>query len=154
MEPLVVLLVIFLLTAISTKIIRQKWMLAFAGKLAMSVMLLFTAIGHFLFPEGMAMMIPEFIPNEKELIYLTGVIEIAAAIGLLFPRSQRLTAWLLILFFIMILPANIYAAIHHVNIKMANYDGQGVNYLWFRIPLQLFFIVWVYYFGIKKARIQ
>lgn len=154
MEPLVVLLVTFLLNAISAKIIRQKWMLVFAGKTAMSVMLLFTAIGHFLFPEGMALMIPEFIPNEKELIYLTGIIEIAAAIGLLFLRSQRMTAWLLILFFIMILPANIYAAIHHVSIKMANYDGQGVNYLWFRIPLQLFFIAWVFYFGIKKAKFQ
>lgn len=152
MEPLVVLLVIFTLTALIAKFIKQRWMPAFSGRMAMSVMLLFTAIGHFLFPEGMALMIPEFIPNEKELIYLTGVIEIAAAIGLLFLRSQRLTAWLLILFFIMILPANIYAAIHHVNIKMAAYDGPGVNYLWFRIPLQLFFIAWVYYFGIKKAR--
>jgi hypothetical protein len=27
-------------------------------------------------------------------------------------------------------------------------DGSGTNYLWFRIPLQIVFILWVYYFGL------
>ena len=27
------------------------------------------------------------------------------------------------------------------------YTGNGINYLWFRIPLQIFFILWVYYFN-------
>jgi uncharacterized membrane protein len=113
-------------------------------------MLLVTAIGHFLYPAGMALMLPDFIPFKKEVIYLTGIIEVAAAIGLLIPRFQKLTAWLLILFFVMILPANIYAAIHHVNLTTATYDGSGLNYLWFRIPLQVLFIAWVYYFAIKN----
>jgi uncharacterized membrane protein len=118
----------------------------------MSVMLIFTGISHFLFAEGMALMLPGFIPFKKEVIYLTGVIEIAAAAGLLIPRLRKMTAWLLIIFFIAILPANIHAAIHHVNLRTASFDGSGLNYLWFRVPLQILFIGWVYYFGIKKDK--
>jgi hypothetical protein len=25
------------------------------------------------------------------------------------------------------------------------FDGNGLNYLWFRVPLQILFIVWVYF---------
>ena len=152
MEPLIILVIIFLLAIVITRIIKKKWQLNLAGRITMSVLLLFTEAGHFIYPDGMALMLPGFIPYKLEVIYVTGIIEILAAIGLLIPRYHKLTAWLLILFLVLILPANIYAAIHHVNLKTAANDGRGVNYLWFRIPLQLLFIAWAYYFGIKKAR--
>ena len=96
-------------------------------------------------------MLPEFIPFKKAIIFLTGCIEIAAANGLVIPRLRKLTGWLLIIFFILILPANIYAAIHHVNLETATNDGNGLKYLWFRIPLQVFFIAWVYFFVFKNV---
>jgi uncharacterized membrane protein len=77
----------------------------------MSAMLLFTAMGHFMFSEGMAMMIPDFIPFKLELVYLTGVFEIVSSIGLLLPKHKVITDWLLIAFFVLVLPANIYAAL-------------------------------------------
>lgn len=149
MEPLIILFTAFVLTVIMERIIKKKWSISFAGRLAMSVMLLFAAVGHFLYPAGMALMLPDFVPYKMEVIYATGIIEIAGAIGLLIPRYQKLTAWLLILFFVLILPANINAAIHHVNLKTATYDGSGLNYLWLRVPLQVLFMIWVYYFGVK-----
>lgn len=152
MEPLIILIVVFIITLVSAKIIRKAWLYSFAGFVAMSVMLIFTGISHFLFSEGMALMLPGFIPFKKEVIYLTGVIEMAAAAGLLIPRFRKMTACLLIIFFIAILPANIHAAIHHVNLRTASFDGSGLNYLWFRVPLQIVFIAWVYYFGIKKDK--
>ena len=152
MEPLIILVVVFIITLVTARIIRKARLYSFAGCVAMSVMLIFTGIGHFLFPEGMALMLPGFIPFKKEVIYLTGVIEMAAAAGLLIPRLRTATAWLLIIFFIAILPANIHAAIHHVNLRTASFDGSGLNYLWLRVPLQILFIGWVYYFGIKKDR--
>lgn len=153
MEPLIVLITVFVFTTIIVRIVNRKWLFTLAGKVAMSTMLLFTAIGHFMYPEGMALMFPPFIPIKITMIWFTGFVEVAAAVGLLIPAYQKLTAWLLILFFIMILPANIYAATHHVNLKTATFDGNGPGYLWFRVPLQLFFIVWIYYFGIRKAEI-
>jgi uncharacterized membrane protein len=117
-------------------------------------MLIFTAIAHFAFSPGMEMMLPSFIPYKPAVIYFTGVIEFAAAIGILIPGLRVVTAWLLIAFFILILPANIYAAIKNVDYQKAAYDGNGLNYLWFRLPLQLFFIVWTYLFAIKEVSIN
>jgi uncharacterized membrane protein len=60
-----------------------------------------------------------------------------------------LTGWLLILFFILILPANIYAAVRHIDYQKATTEGNGLHYLWFRVPLQLLFIAWAYFFAVK-----
>ena len=95
-------------------------------------------------------MLPDFIPYKTATIYLTGIIEIAAAIGLFIPSFSVITAWLLITFFILILPANIYAAIKHIDYQKATLDGNGLTYLWFRIPLQILFIVWTYLCVIKS----
>ena len=115
----------------------------------MSCMLLFTASGHFLFVEGMSMMLPDFVPFKKEVILITGFLEIGFAIGLLLNKTRWITSLLLIAFFISIMPSNIYAALKHLNIEKATFDGPGPEYLWLRIPLQLLFISWIYYFGIK-----
>lgn len=150
MKPLIVLLSVFVVLLIATKIFRNSFEFALAGRISMSAMLAFTAIAHFAFIKGMAMMLPDFIPYKTETIYLTGIIEIAAAIGLFIPNIRVITAWLLILFFIIILPANIYAAIKHINYQKGTPDGNGLIYLWFRIPLQILFIAWTYFSAIKN----
>lgn len=147
-----VLVVLFVSTGIATLVIRMishQYNLSAAARIGMSVMLLFTALGHFMFARGMSMMVPDFIPFKIEMVYLTGIIEIAAAIGLQLPKLRLLTAWLLILFFVLILPSNVKAAMEHIDMYKANYQGTGAAYLWFRIPLQLFFIAWVYFSTIK-----
>lgn len=150
MKPLIILLSVFALSLLATKLFRGEYRFAVSGRIAMSAMLLFTAIGHFAFSEGMAMMLPGFIPYKMEMVYLTGIIEIAAAIGLLISRFRIITAWLLIVFFLMILPANVYAAINHVDYQKGTFEGAGPAYLWFRVPLQILFIVWVYLSSIKS----
>src|SRR5690625_5115903 len=97
----------------------------------------------------MSMMLPDFIPFKNETVYLTGVIDIAAAIGLFIPNFRCVTAWLLIVFFILILPAYIFAAINHIVYQKGTFYGHGLTYLWFRVPLQVLFIVWTYLSAIK-----
>lgn len=94
-------------------------------------------------------MLPPVMPARAALVYITGFIEIIAAIGLMIPAVQKETAMLLILFFILILPANIYAAINNIDYQKGTKDGPGKSYLWFRVPLQVLFIVWVYWFGYR-----
>lgn len=149
MKPLIVLLSVFAVSLLATKFVLGNFELALAGRIAISAMLAFTAIAHFAFTKGMAMMLPGFIPFKTETVYLTGIIEIAAAIGLFIPNFRMVTAWLLIAFFILILPANIYAAIKHIDYQKGTFDGNGLTYLWFRIPLQILFIVWTYLSAIK-----
>ena len=115
----------------------------------MSAMLAFSAIGHFVFTKGMSLMIPEFIPFKTETVYLTGIVEIIFAIGLFFPNYRVLTAWLLIVFLIVVLPANIYASIKQLDYQKSTFDGNGLTYLWFRIPLQILFIIWIYLSSVK-----
>lgn len=149
MKPLIVLLIVFAVSILAMKLIRGNYEFAKSGRIAMSIMLLFTAVAHFAFTKGMAMMLPDFIPYKTETVYLTGIIEITAAIGLFIPSLRVITAWLLIAFFILILPANIYAATKQIDYQKGTSDGNGLMYLWFRIPLQILFIVWTYLSAIK-----
>ena len=89
---------------------------------------------------------PDFLPYKRETVYLTGIFELLAILGLLINKTAKLTAVLLIIFFLSILPANVIGSLKQVNLGgMEN----GAMYLLFRIPLQFFFIAWAYYFGIK-----
>lgn len=152
MKPLFVLISVFITTLLVLKLLKGSVRVALSARIAMAAMLFFTAMGHFAFTKGMALMLPEFIPQRELLVYLTGIIEVVAAIGLLIPGLKILTGWLLIAFFLLILPANIYAAIKHVDYQNADFNGQGLDYLWFRIPLQIIFILWIYFFCCKPER--
>ena len=149
MKPLIVLITTFLITLLIIKFSRGTYQFTISGRVAMSVMLVFTAIGHFVFTKGMAMMLPDFVPCKTKMVYITGIIEVIAAIGLLIPKLRVVTAWCLILFFVLLLPVNIYSAIKHIDYQNATYNGYGLSYLWFRVPLQTLFIVWVYITAIR-----
>lgn len=85
MKPLCILLGTFVAGLLVIKLFSGGFDFSLAGTIAMSVMLIFTATGHFAFSGGMTLMLPSFVPFKKELVYLTSVIEVAAAIGLLIP---------------------------------------------------------------------
>jgi uncharacterized membrane protein len=146
MTPLIILFASFTAALLINKIgLKSKWTVSFMGRLALAIMLIFTGIAHFFKTELMIAMLPEMIPLKVYVVYLTGALEIAAAIGLLTSGLFRFTSILLIIFFISILPANIVGSIKQVGLGgMEN----GVQYLYFRIPLQGLFILWAYFFGI------
>ena len=149
MKPFLLLIAVKVFAITYLRLVYGVYNITFAARIGLSAMLLFTALGHFMFTDGMAMMVPDFIAFKKELVYFTGVIEILGAIGLQVPPFQLVTAWLLILFFIMIIPANIKASMEQIDYQSANFEGNGLGYLWFRIPLQFLFIGWVYFSSIR-----
>ena len=141
MKPFILLLVAFGVAAFLCRTTA-------AGNIAMCAMLCFTALGHFKFTQGMAKMVPTRIPFKKEIVLATGVLEILFGVGLLFPGTRLLTGVSLVIFLVIMLPANIHAARNHLNYETGEFDGKGLRYLWFRVPLQLFFIGWVVYFSV------
>lgn len=149
MKPLIVLLASFILVIVAIRLFTGQFNIKFAARIAMATMLLFTAIGHFMFPEGMALMIPNFIPYKLEMVYITALIEIVGAVGLIIPQTRYITGWLLVIFFVLMLPANIKASLDNLNYQTGTFDGPGTIYLWFRVPLQVLFILWVYISSIK-----
>ncbi len=120
---------------------------SFIGRASMAVMLIVTGIAHFTNTQEMVEIMPEFMPAKTELVYFTGVCELLAVIGLLWSRTARLASVLLIIFFIAVLPANIAGSLKSVQFGGMEY---GPLYLLFRIPVQILFIWWVWYFGLRK----
>ena len=151
MKPLIVLLSSFVIAIFVVKLIYKQYDFALSARIAMSIMLCFTAMGHFVYTQGMSMMIPEFIPFKITFVHLTGLFEILLAIALLIPKLRAVSGWTLIIFLLLMLPANVYAAIHQVNYQKGTFDGNGLSYLWFRIPLQVLFIVWTYISSIRMV---
>lgn len=149
MKPLFVLLSVFIIGLGVFKIRNRKIDWQLAGRVAMSAMLIFTSFAHFIFTEGMTAMIPDVFSYKKQIVYLTGVLEMLFAFGILIPKVRKIMGWALIAFFIAVLPANIKASMENINYQTGEFDGNGIQYLWFRIPLQIFFIIWVFYTSIK-----
>lgn len=150
MKPLIVLISVFIAVFIGSGLFGS-WNYVLAGNVAMASMMVFTAIGHFIFPVGVAMMLPDFVPNKNLVVFLSGVLEVLAAVGLMIPSTRNLTAVLLMLFFILVLPVNIIGAKRHVDFEKADNTGKGVDYLWLRIPIQLLFFVWAWFFGVFSS---
>ena len=145
MAPLIFLIATFaVLYAVNRFLLSRRLTLSFIARASMAMMLIVTGISHFISTDEMVAMMPDFMPAKRELVYLTGVIELLAVIGLLWNRTARLASILLIVFFIAVLPANIAGSLKSVQFGGMEY---GPLYLLFRVPLQIFFIWWVWYFG-------
>ena len=150
MKPLLVLVAVFALCMLFTYAFNGREELYFSGRLALAVMLLFTSLAHFVFMKGMVLMVPPFIPMavKKLMVTITGVIEIIGAAGIMIYDTRIVAGYLLIIFFLALLPANVYATQRKVNMEAGDFTGPGLYYLLFRIPLQVFIIFWTYYFTI------
>ncbi|HEX8529328.1 MAG TPA: hypothetical protein VF646_04875 [Cytophagales bacterium] len=62
MKPLFVLLGAFGLSLLVVRYGTGAFDYSFSGRIAMSVMLAFTAMGHFAFTKGMTLMVPDVVP--------------------------------------------------------------------------------------------
>ncbi len=84
-------------------------------------------------------MMPGFLPYPLELVLLTGLCELAGAIGLLLPRWRRWAAMALALYFVCVFPANIKNALNGLSV-----DGLPSTrwYYWLRPPFQLLILLW------------
>ena len=148
MAPLIFLLGTFaVLYLLNRFALGRRLSLSLIGRVSMAVMLIVTGVSHFTNTQQMVDMMPDFMPAKREMIYFTGVCELLAVVGLLWSKTARLASILLIIFFVLILPANIAGSLKSVQFGGMEY---GPMYLFFRIPLQIFFIWWVWWFGISK----
>ena len=120
-----------------------------AAAIGLAVLFLFTGSGHFLQTDLMAEMLPPWVPARVALVYLTGVLEFALAIGFFIPETRRSAGWMAAGVLIFFFPANIYAAINHV--PMGGH-AWGPVYLLVRAPLQIVILAWVYWFTIRQHR--
>ncbi|MFD9049509.1 DoxX family protein [Streptomyces zaomyceticus] len=109
----------------------------------LAAMLVFTATAHFLpsavgpIPgrQDLVAMVPPFVPLPGLAVYATGVLELLGAAGLIWQVTRRSAGIGLAALFVLMLPANIYAAVEQIP-----FNGEAATPLWFRIPEQMVFI--------------
>ena len=105
----------------------------------MGIFFIFAGVNHFLSPGFYQTIMPPFLPWPIGLIYISGVAEILGGIGVLVPRTRRVTGWFLIALLIAVFPANIYAVTHGIS------SNTVVKVLLLiRLPFQAVLIAWVY----------
>ncbi|MGW0801907.1 DoxX family protein [Nonomuraea sp. NPDC002799] len=106
----------------------------------LAVMLVMTASAHFVPAEvtfmpnraDMAAMVPPFVPFPMAMVYLSGVLELAGAVGLVLPATRKAAGICLALLFVILLPANVYAAV--------TLPAGTATPLWQRVPEQVLYI--------------
>jgi uncharacterized membrane protein len=118
MLPFIVVSVVFVVLRLAGALgvtALRDWRLCLRGALA--VMLLITASAHWGAKRAdLAAMVPPFFRQPELLVTMTGIFELLASIGLLVPRTSRLAAAALVLLFLAMFPANVYAARQHLTI--------------------------------------
>jgi uncharacterized membrane protein len=98
-------------------------------------------LNHFVNPAFYLRIMPPYLPTPLFLIYLSGFFEILFGVLLGIPKWTRLAAWGIVLLLIAVFPANIYMATHP-----ELFPDISPNMLYIRLPFQLIFIAWAYWF--------
>ena len=99
---------------------------------------------HFKFTPEFVRIVPAFVPWPEGVVLVTGVAEIAGAIGLFMPSLRQSAAIGLALYAVCVFPANINHALNHI-------DVAGLPNSWWyhgpRFVLQPVLVWWALYAG-------
>ena len=99
---------------------------------------------HFLSTEVYYVIIPKWLPAPEFLIYFSGILEIILGLLLLFDRTRKFAALLIILMLIAFIPAHIYM-IWKAPFMLGEIMVTPLI-AWLRLPFQLVFIGWAWYY--------
>jgi len=97
--------------------------------------------GHIVHPQSVVELIPPFFPLRTLSSYASGVVELAFAV-LLWTRYARPTAWVIIVYLVLVIPFNIYGWTIAANVP--SYVNSP-TYLWVRVPMQAVFIAFAWF---------
>ena len=84
---------------------------------------------------------PPYLPLHRELVYLSGALEILGGLGLLIERTRTAAGVGLILLLVAVLPANVQMLI---DARVADKPSWWLVLLWLRLPLQGVLAAWVW----------
>lgn len=100
----------------------------FVMRLILAAFYIAAGILHLKSPTGFISIVPSFVPWPTEIVWFTGVCEIAGAIGLMVPKLQKAAGIGLALYAICVFPANINHALNHIDV------GALPNSWWYHGP--------------------
>ncbi|MEZ6126789.1 MAG: DoxX family protein [Planctomycetaceae bacterium] len=109
------------------------------SKILLAIFMMFAGTMHFVNPGFFLKIMPPYLPLHKELVLLSGAIEILLGVLLLVPKCSHLAAWGVIALLIAVFPANVHLYQHQEILP-----APPIVHL-LRLPLQGVFIFWAYW---------
>jgi len=106
----------------------------------LAVAFVFAGSNHFVNPDFFVAIMPPYLPAHLELVYLSGVFEIAGGIGVLIPRVRSLAGWGLVALLVAVFPANL-----HMALNPESFSDVSPGALYTRLPIQVLLIAWAYW---------
>ncbi len=97
---------------------------------------------HFLRPAPFVAIVPEVLPRKKELVHISGLIELVGAVMLAIPRTRRRGGALAAALLVGVFPANVSMAIR-AGRRSRWYRAAA----WARLPLQFPLVKWAWQAG-------
>ena len=76
--------------------------------LAYGVPFVMVGIEHFRDPQKFVDIVPPYLPFPLFLVYLTGLMEIAGGLGIIYPETRIMAGRFMVLFLLAVYPANFY----------------------------------------------
>lgn len=114
------------------------------GRIALGVFMVFAGIGHLTFARAeFQAQVPEFVPLTPDLtVLVSGIIEIALGLAMIFATRRRAAVGLLLAaFFVAIFPGNIAQWLHHRDAFGLNSDQARLIRLFFQ-PVLIAWALW------------
>ena len=104
---------------------------------------IFIAAGalHFYTPGAYERIMPPYLPLHRELVYLSGALEILGGLGMLSERTRPAAGIGLILLLVAVWPANLQMLL---DARAADNPSWWIALLWARMPLQVLLAWWVW----------
>ncbi len=117
------------------------------GALVVAALFVASGVLHLVNPSAFLWLMPPWLPLKTELIVISGVMELAAAIGLIF--KLRWAPLLTVLTLLAVWPANWWFAIDSLTS-----NPEIALIAWLRLPLQLPLLYWAYKAEVRKPKIS
>ena len=109
------------------------------GRLLLGAFFLGAGSLHFLKPKPYVATVPDVLPRKLEIVYASGVAEIAGGALVLPDRTRRAAGWWLIATLVAVFPANVNMAVN-----ADRFRSVPEPLLWARLPVQGLLIAWVW----------
>ncbi len=112
-------------------------------QILLAIGMIVAGVKHFTDPEPFERIVPDFLPYHWSLVYSSGFLEVLAGVGLLIPQWSQAAAWTLVVLYIVVFPANLYQAIHNMDVPALPHDPPLI---WLRLPMQALLVAWAWWF--------
>lgn len=104
-----------------------------------TILFVFVGILHFAKTPVFLRIMPPQIPFPLELVYISGVVEILAGLGLLWKSTKPASVMILVMLLVAVFPANV-----HMAMNPGQFPEIPIWVLYVRLPFQAVLALWVW----------